>query len=273
MQVFSVLIATEDEAMCSRMRGLVEPLIYFKIVGRCITAREALDQVSALEPHLVLWDVPLQAAGGVEYLERFRNASAPALIVMAEAADYAVQAFDSNVVDYLLKPFGEARFVRALARAQRWLGAASSNGRVRVSSSGSTLWGEPQTSAARRIVLKQGGRLLFLDTDQIEWIEAEGVYVCFHEGNRSYLVRERMKAVEAMLGTHLQIKQFVRIHRSTIVNLDHVREINPHAKGGAVVALDTGVKLKMSKRYLDNLTSALSGNSKLSWLSSPGAGG
>jgi two-component system LytT family response regulator len=157
----------------------------------------------------------------------------PAVIFVTAHPDYAVPAFEAHAVDYLLKPFERARFDKALARARERLRGAA-----------------PPQPPRERLLIKAPGRLYFLTTAEIDWIEAAGNYLRLHAGGKDHLLRETMSNLER----DLDPKRFVRIHRSTIVNLERVAELQPLFHGDYAVLLLDGTQLTLSRGYRHNLS-------------------
>jgi two-component system LytT family response regulator len=181
---------------------------------------------------------------GFDVLAALPSTQAPAVIFTTAYDEYAVRAFDVNAVDYLLKPFARDRFLAALRRARAAIdGRASVDPRLSVMLE--ALW------AARvrpdRLLVKDAGRIYFVRLDEVDWIEAAGNYARVHAGSSAHLVRETM----ASLGARLDPRRFVRIHRSAIVNVDRIREIQPWFRGDHIVILRDGRRLTLSRTYRD----------------------
>jgi two-component system LytT family response regulator len=160
---------------------------------------------------------------------------------------FALQAFEAQALDYLLKPFGEERVARALARARTFL---EGNSRLRFQEQLTALLStSPEKPSMRNLMVKDKGRVLLLKPNEIDWIEADGDYVRLHVGQDGYFVRATISHMEAQLGSGA----FVRIHRSRLVNLDRVKEIQPFFQGESVVILKTGARLSASQAGLKQL--------------------
>jgi two-component system LytT family response regulator len=170
-------------------------------------------------------------------------------VVFVTAYDrYALRAFDVHAIDYLLKPFDRERFRQALSRAQQQL-ERTNGGDLERRLTAIVQDLKPAKARTDRFVVKSGGRIFFVRTGEIDWIEAAGNYVKLHVGTDSHLIRETMNAVEARLSSDM----FVRIHRCHIVNIEQVRELQPWFNGEYVVFLKNGTRLTLSRGYRERL--------------------
>jgi len=193
--------------------------------------------------------------GGFAVLEALKDEHLPPVIFITAYDHYAVRAFEVHALDYLLKPFDRERFAAAMERAKKQLRRDPDNGiDARILALLEQIK-EPQRYS-ERLVVKTGGRVFFLNTDEIDWIEAEGNYVSIHTGAKGYLLRETISSLE----TQLDPREFVRIHRSAIVRLDRIKELQPWSHGEYHVILHDGTQLTLSRSYRDKLQAAL-GNS------------
>ncbi len=217
------------------------------IVGECANGHEAIAALRTLSPDLVFLDVHMPELDGFEVLASLAPARLPLVIFVTAHDRFAVRAFEVHAVDYLLKPFDRERFDRALSRAKAH---HHSNRGEEVNQRILALL-EERTPPRRleRIAIKARGRVLFLKIDEIDWIEAEGNYIRLHVRHESYLLRETIGGIEGQLDP----RQFPRIHRSRIVNIDRVRELHPWSHGEYHVILHDGTKLTLSRSYRDRL--------------------
>lgn len=234
------LIVDDEPYARERVRRLVGDDGRIEVVGECPDGFDAVDKIRALAPDLVFLDVIMPGKDGFEVLDEV-GAVTPAVIFLTAFDRFAVRAFDACALDYLLKPFDEERFARAVDRAAAALaGGADQDGAQRVASPLRTAEGP-----LHRLIVRESGRIRFVKTADIAWIAAEGNYACVHAGASAYLVRQTLSSLEAQLDP----QRFVRIHRATIVNLDRVRELEPLVNGQHEVLLDDGTRLTMSRRY------------------------
>ena len=210
------------------------------MVGECEDAESALEAIRTLKPDLVLLDVQMPGTTGLGLLEQLPQEGRPAVIFITAFDEFAVQAFAVEAADYVLKPFDGARLGQAIAKVRSFLARR-----------------DPKAAAPpvylERIAVKSVGRTLFLSTAAIDWIETEGNYLSLHIGKDTKLVRETMSQIEGKLDP----RQFVRIHRSTIVRIDAVKEITPLFNGDQSVTLNDGTKVVLSRSYREKARAAL----------------
>ena len=222
------------------------------IVGQSVNGREAAEAIKSLLPDLVFLDVQMPELGGFDVLELLSGEVLPQIIFVTAYDQYAVRAFEVHALDYLLKPFDRERFDACWQRAKAQILRERSATRDRRILA---LLEELKAGAGylERLVIKAGGRIYFLRTDEIDWIEAQGNYVSVHSGKKSHLLRETISSLDAQLDP----KEFVRIHRSSIVRVDRIQELQPWFHGEYRVILNSGVQLPLSRNYRDNLQQAI----------------
>ena len=235
------LIVDDEPLARRRIRRMLARHPDVDVIGECANGREAVAAISEQRPALVFLDVQMPEVDGFAALGALDLDEMPLVIFVTAYDQYALRAFEVHALDYLLKPFDRRRFDMAMQRARSRL----ANERSEVSQRTIALLEElrAQQSHVERMVIKAGGRAFFLKTDEIDWIEAEGKYVRLHVGRESYLVREAISQIEAQLDP----KRFLRIHRSTIVNLDRVRELQPWFHNDYRVILRDGTELMLSR--------------------------
>lgn len=196
-------------------------------IEECASGAEAIEAVRRRKPDLVFLDVQMPECDGFDVLELLGTDLPRAVIFVTAHDEYALQAFEAGALDYLLKPFDDARFMRALVRAKE-----------KVAHSASHQQRQP------RLVVKSPGRLLFIDVPDIDWVEASSYYAYLHVGRETHAIRRTLAELEQDLGD-----SFIRIHRSTIVNLQRVGGLELQSSGEYAVVLRSGVKLRLSRRY------------------------
>jgi two-component system LytT family response regulator len=235
------LIADDEPLARRRIRRMLAHHTDIEIIGESANGREAITAIRDHAPDLVFLDVQMPELDGFRVLEAIGTEGMPLVIFVTAYDQYALRAFEVYALDYLLKPFDRQRFDKALQRAK----ARLVNERSDINQRALALLEElrAQSSHIERIVIKSGGRAFFLKTDEIDWVEAEGKYVRLHVGKESYLVREAISSLEAQLDS----KKFLRIHRSTIVNIDRVRELQPWFHNEYRVILRDGTELMLSR--------------------------
>ena len=242
------LIVDDEPLARERLRTLLEAEADIDVVGECRDGNEALEAIRSHTPDLVFLDVQIPEKNGFEVLEAIGPEHAPAIVFVTAYDQYALQAFEVHAVDYLLKPFDEDRFAKALERAR--LAVKRETGGD-VSQKLLSLLQDLKAPAGHleRLVVKSAGRLFFLRTEEIDWIESAGNYVCLHVGGESHLLRETMNGLESRLDPG----RFVRIHRTAIVNIDEIKELQPLFHGEYQVVLRDGTQLTLSRGYRDRL--------------------
>ena len=212
-----------------------------EIVAECPDGAAAVNRIEALRPDVLFLDVQMPRLNGFEVLEAIDPAAMPAVIFTTAHDDHAIRAFEVSAVDYLLKPFSQARFRKALERARTQLRAAQAGTADPHISKLLSQWRE-NAGGGPRVLVKSPDRILFLKPAEIDHIEACGNYVLLHVGKEKHIVRETMTAMEARLSS----SGFMRINRSVILNLSRIKELQPLAAGEYVVILKTGVRLNMT---------------------------
>ncbi|HEX8708913.1 MAG TPA: LytTR family DNA-binding domain-containing protein [Pyrinomonadaceae bacterium] len=223
-----------------------------EIVGESVNGLEAIEAIKLHSPDLIFLDVQMPEIGGFEVLESFDNGGRPHVIFITAYDQYAVRAFEVHALDYLMKPFDRERFEDAWRHAKTRI-LRDRNGSLdqRIVALLEEL--KAESKYIERLVIKSSGRVFFLDTEDIDWIQAEGNYVSVHSGKKSHLLREPISRLE----TQLDPKKFLRIHRSAIVRIDRIRELQPWFHGEYHVLLHDGTQLTLSRNYRENLQTAL----------------
>ena len=263
------VLIVDDEALArQRVRRLLQNEADVQIVGEAETGRGAVEMIRTLRPDLVCLDVQMPELDGFGVLRELEGDLVPMVLFVTAYDEHAQRAFDVHAVDYVLKPVDEERFRAAFDRARKQRAHAVAAERlgelletVRRLADGTASTGEPRTDVAAtngatgsgnfasRILVKHDGRMFFVKTTEIDWIEADRNYVRLHVGPVAHTIRERISHLEETLDPRL----FARIHRSTIVNLNRVREMQQWFSGDYVVILEDGTKLRLSRHYRDRV--------------------
>jgi two-component system, LytTR family, response regulator len=246
------LIVDDEPLARQRLRTLLESDPDITLVGECGDGREAVAALREQQPDLVFLDVQMPELDGFGVLRALNQERMPAVIFVTAHDRYALRAFEVHALDYLLKPFDKDRFRTALERAKA---------QVRREQGGDVgqrlldLLRDVQESRKpqERLVVKSGSRVYFVRVEDIDWIEAAGNYVRLHVGKEDHLLRESMGGLEARLHSN----RFLRIHRSTIANIERIRELQPSFHGDYVVILQDGTELTLSRGYRDKLQGLL----------------
>ena len=249
-------LIVDDEAMArERILGLLSQEQDVEVVGQCSDGQQAVSAIQQLSPELVFLDVQMPAVDGFGVIRQVGAERMPMVVFVTAYDEYALQAFEVHALDYLLKPFGRDRLQQCLdhARHQR--------DRRRAGDLGKSLLAlvqdfRPEQKKQDRLVVKSGGRVFFVRTDEIDWIEAAGTYVRLHMKDQSHLFRETMNQMESRLDP----QRFFRIHRSRIVNTERIKELQPWFNGEYVVLLQNGAQLRLSRSYREKLEERLGKN-------------
>jgi two-component system LytT family response regulator len=231
-----VLVVDDEPLARSNLTVLLRQDADVETVQECGSGAEAIAAIRNSNPDLLFLDVQMPECDGFDVLEMLGRDLPPAIVFVTAYDQYALRAFEAGALDYLLKPFDNARFERALVRAKERI----AHGKTNLAENK-----EPRGRMAERIAVKSSGQVVFLKASEIDWIEAADYYACLHVGPKSHLLRRSMADLEQELdpGT------FCRIHRSTIVNLKRVRGLKLNEDGEYDVQLDTGAALRLSRRY------------------------
>ena len=233
--IVRALIVDDEPPARANLRLLLQRHSDVQIVGEAGSGAEALKEIRGKRPSLVFLDVQIPEYDGFDVIEILGGDVPPAVIFVTAYDRYALKAFDAGALDYLLKPFDDARFELALGRAQD---------KIR----------RHRPALGRgQLMIKSGGQILFLEPNEIDWIEAANYYTCLHVGSKTHLLRRSMSELDR----DLDPKVFQRVHRSAIVNLAQVRGVQLNCKGEHEVLLKTGSTLSISRRYRRRFQSAL----------------
>jgi two-component system LytT family response regulator len=242
-------LIVDDEALArERLRAFLASESDLEIIGECTDGVEAIEVLEREQPDLLFLDVQMPELDGFGVLEAARPARPPVVIFTTAFSQHALKAFEVHALDYLLKPFDRDRLRLALERARE---------RCRQKQSGAlnekltALLAEmrPASPVVDRLVVKTSGKVVLVKTADIDWIEAADNYVSLHVGNETHLLRETMNALEGRLNP----KVFLRISRSTIVNLERIKELQPMFHGDYTVILRNGTRLSLSRSHRDRL--------------------
>ncbi|HEV2131219.1 MAG TPA: LytTR family DNA-binding domain-containing protein [Longimicrobiaceae bacterium] len=242
------LIVDDEPLARQRIRDLLRDQPDIEVIGECADGEEAVLRIEEDRPELVFLDIQMPEMDGFEVMEAVGSEQMPTVIFVTAFDEFALRAFEAHAIDYLLKPFYRPRFQAALERARAQV-AHRRGQRVdeRIRALVDELPSRPKFPA--RLVVRVGQKIHFVRTDEVDWIDAEGNYVRLHVGKRSYLLRETMTRLEERLNP----RRFVRIHRSTIVNVERIKEIESMFKGNYVVILQDGTKLTSTSGYRSRL--------------------
>ena len=252
MKKIRTLVVDDEPLARERLLSLLSAEADIEVVGQCRDGEEAVTAIMDHSPDLVFLDVQMPAMNGFEVIDAVGPERMPLVIFVTAYDQHALRAFQVRALDYVLKPFDRERFQEALQRARAHIQRDETGdlGRRLLALVKDLRRDQPKTD---RLVVKSGGRLFFLRADEIDWIEAAGNYVRLHVGTTSHLLRETMNAIEGRLDP----EKFFRIHRSRIVNMERIQEMQPWLNGEYAVVLRTGTRLTLSRGYREKLQERL----------------
>lgn len=243
------LIVDDEPAARQRLRDLLSRQRGTEVVAEAADVPDALDLVRRDRPDVVFLDIEMPGADGFRLIEQLTLEERPAVVFVTAHEQHALKAFDVDAVDYLLKPFGADRLEAALGRVRESVAAR----RAFAARPGGGENEAMQPSPSSRLPIRQNGRISFLDVSDIDWIDAAHNQVRIHSHGRAHLQRDAIGAIEQ----RLEPRRFVRIHRSTIVNIERVQELLVNAAGQYLLVLKNGQRLSVSRSYRDRLREAL----------------
>jgi two-component system, LytTR family, response regulator len=248
MERIRVLIVDDEPLAREGIRLHLDGESDVEVVGECGDGEQAVAAVRSLEPDLLFLDIQMPGLDGFGVLEQIAADRAPVVVFVTAYDEFALRAFDAHALDYLLKPFDVERFQRTLQRARQQI---RRHRRPELDSRLLALLEElrGRPSHLERVAVRRGGRIVFLRTEEVDWIEAAGNYVRLHVGKESYLLRETMSGLESKLDP----ERFLRIHRSVIVQIDRIREMEPLFQGEYSLLLRGGTRVTSSRGYRDRL--------------------
>jgi two-component system LytT family response regulator len=243
-KIRTVIIDDEDLGR-ERLRTLLEGEAEIELVGEAADGKSAVALIEKARPDLAFLDVQMPELDGFEVLRAIEPEGMPTVVFVTAHDKFALKAFDVHAVDYLLKPFDRDRFKTALGRAIQKIRGSAAHGAKGVSA----VLEETKPAVMDRFLVKTDGRVLLIKVNDIDWIEAADNYVILHAGREAHMMRETMNSLEGRLPPEL----FMRISRSSIVNMERVQELQPMFHGEYVVMLKTGPKLTLTRSYRDKL--------------------
>ncbi|RJY09519.1 LytR/AlgR family response regulator transcription factor [Aurantiacibacter aquimixticola] len=252
-------IVVDDEKLA--IQGLqlrLEPHEDIEVIETCANGREAIRAIKTLKPDLVFLDIQMPGFDGFSVVKGVMEIEPPLFVFVTAYQEHAIRAFEANAVNYLMKPVDEDKLADTIERVRQRLSEKRSSeeaeklkdvlAEVSPESLDEMDTGEEVAGRYEKMInVKDRGQIFRVDVDSIEHIEAAGDYMCIYTGDNSLILRETMKDLERRLDP----KNFQRVHRSTIVNLDQVRQVKPHTNGECFLVLDSGAEVKVSRSYRD----------------------
>ncbi|MEO1310165.1 MAG: LytTR family DNA-binding domain-containing protein [Pseudomonadota bacterium] len=259
------VLIVDDEPLARRGLQLrLEPVSDVEVTGEAQNGREAIKAIKETEPDLVFLDIQMPGIDGFGVVRALLGGPAPLIVFVTAFDQYAIDAFEANALDYMVKPVEEDRLEQALHRARAAIREKKAADReTRLVEMLSSLGAEERDKIKEliddapakspyisQLNFRDAGKVICLQTADIEWIDAAGDYMCIHAGGVTHIIRETMKKLAAKLDPSV----FQRVHRSAIVNVTKVKELHPHANGEYFLKLENGGELKLSRSYKDVLT-------------------
>jgi two-component system LytT family response regulator len=258
-----VLLVDDDDLARSSVRAFLSAEPGVEVVGEVDNGRDALDVIARVDPDILFLDVDMPGLDGFGVLEALGGARIPVVVFVTGHAQHAIRAFEVHALDYLLKPFGLERFRQAFARAREAVEERDEErrgdrihallGELRQEQQGLEKLIAGAEPYLQRLMVKADERMLLLNAEEIDWVEAEGNYVRLHTARGAFPVRLKISVLEERLDP----RNFARVHRSTIVNLGRVKELRPWFAGDYIVSMKDGTELKLSRGYRPQLEARL----------------
>jgi len=252
------LIVDDEKLAIQGLQLRLEPYSDVEVIGTCANGREAIRAIKTEKPDLVLLDIQMPGFDGFSVVKGVMEIEPPLFVFVTAYEEHAIRAFEANAVNYLMKPVDEDKLADTLDRVRTRLAEKRSAEEAEklkdvlaevAPDAMENLPAEEESAGRyeRMINVKDRGQIFRVDVDTIEHIEAAGDYMCIYTGDNSLILRETMKDLERRLDPRV----FQRVHRSTIVNLDQVRQVRPHTNGECFLVLDSGAEVKVSRSYRD----------------------
>lgn len=253
-------IIVDDEKLA--IKGLELRLERFEdieVIDRCLNGREAIRKIKTERPDLVFLDIQMPGFDGFSVIKGVMEIDPPLFVFVTAYEEHAIRAFEANAVNYLMKPVDESKLADTIERVRNRLAEKKSAEEAEkllevlstVAPDAAEKFSEDESEASERfeklINVKDRGKIFRVEVGSIEYIEAAGDYMCIHTGDNSLILRETMKDLEKRLDP----RNFQRVHRSVIVNLNQVRQVRPHTNGECFLSLDSGAEVKVSRSYRD----------------------
>lgn len=257
-------IIVDDESLARKgLRLRLDEIDGVEILDECVNGREALNRIAELRPDLVFLDIQMPGMTGFDVVAKMQQDNMPLIVFVTAFDEYAIEAFNVHAVDYLLKPIETERLKEAVDRAQSHRAADGAvTDKQRLLELIISITGKSENSIAQllkdhtgvksypdKIAIKDSGETTLVQTDDIDWVDAAGDYMCIHANHETHVMRITMKELEAQLDP----AQFQRVHRSTIVNLNRVTKVCSHMNGEFHLILDNGSSIKMSRSYKEKV--------------------
>lgn len=248
------IIVDDVELARKRVKMLLDDA-EIEIIAECENGREAIEAIQNLKPDLVFLDIQMPKIGGFDVIETVGVEKMPTVIFITAYDEFALSAFEINALDYLLKPFDEKRLKKAVERAKREIKHQGSDSEIEEKLRSLLAEVKPAPKYLKRIPVKSSRGTTLVLTEEIDWISSAGHFLELHVGRETHLIREKLSVIEQ----ELDPESFIRIHRSTIVNIDRIKSLHPLFNGDQLIVLKNGNELNVSRTYYENLMLILKG--------------
>lgn len=257
MKQIKTIIVDDEKKAREGLAELLKSREDIDLLCACSNGIEAIKAINDLEPDLVFLDIQMPKVNGFEVLSSITTQKMPAIVFVTAYDKYALRAFEVHAIDYLLKPFDNSRFEKALQKAVDYIDSNETKANIQLEALLQDFLNQQtqkseiikmESSSSQKIIIKSGGKIYFLKPEEIIWLEAQDYYIKIHTKNASYLVRESLKKMETELP-----QNFIRIHKSSIVNVDYIQVIEPHFRGDYHLTLTNKQELRISRNYRENI--------------------
>lgn len=251
-EIRAIIVDDEPQARES-ISHLLKEVDDVVVVAQCDNGLDAIKAISRHQPDLVFLDIQMPELNGFEVAEKLDAEKAPFIVFVTAFDEYAIRAFDINAVDYILKPYDDERFYQSLDKARERIDTRSTIGQQEIAHL-LKVYNNSKEDILRNLTVRSGNKIVFIEDRTIEWIEAADQYCNIHSSKGDYLVRESMRYYEEKLDPNL----FFRAHRSSIINLSKIKELQPFKKGRYVVVLQSGQLVELGSSKLETLKKRMS---------------
>jgi len=262
MQKLRTIIVDDEPLALKLLRTVLSEISDVEIVAECSNGKQAVEAATELEPELIFLDIQMPSMNGFDVIKSLQTDIMPMVVFVTAYDQYAVDAFDLHAVDYVLKPLDSERIARSVERAidrlkndvdrsfkSPLIGAIEEiSERASKEKSDESVNNLPD-GMKRKLLVRDSGVVKVIPFDDIDWVDAAGDYMCVHAVGETHVIRSTLRDLMTKLDDNL----FVRIHRSTIVNVERVVSVTPLQKGGSLLHLTQGESLKVSRNYRDSI--------------------
>lgn len=247
MKKIRAIIADDEPLEREKLMRFLSEDTELEVICQTNNGIDTIREIQSKKPDLVFLDIQMPDLDGFDVIHALDPESIPRIIFVTAYNKYALKAFEVHAIDYLLKPFDKTRLVKAVDFAKQSLLSDQEDMRLRMQDMMSAM--ESENKKTDRILIKCDGHIYFVKTDQIDWIESSGNYITIHVENQEHICRDTLKS----LGAKLDKKKFVRVHRTKIVNVEHIKEIKPWFHGDSIIVLNNNIEIPLSRNYKENL--------------------